>query len=89
MLYISASACMIYIYLTCILVICRIGTEHEKFGFEFETLRPIKYKQISALLNGIAARFDWDKVMEGDNIIGLKNVSPSIITISYSIYFSL
>lgn len=59
--------------------LCRIGTEHEKFGFEFETLRPIKYKQISALLNGIAARFDWDKIMEGYNIIGLKNVGPSII----------
>ncbi|GAU20637.1 hypothetical protein TSUD_230510 [Trifolium subterraneum] len=50
----------------------RIGTEHEKFGFEFDTLRPINYKQISALLNGIALRFDWDKIMEGDNIIGLK-----------------
>ncbi|XP_057443737.1 glutamate--cysteine ligase, chloroplastic-like [Lotus japonicus] len=56
----------------------RIGTEHEKFGFEFETLRPIKYKQISALLNGIAARFDWDKIMEGYNIIGLKNGKQSI-----------
>ncbi|XP_061337250.1 glutamate--cysteine ligase, chloroplastic-like [Gastrolobium bilobum] len=56
----------------------RIGTEHEKFGFEFETLRPIKYKQISALLNGIAARFDLDKIMEGDNIIGLKKGKQSI-----------
>lgn len=59
---------------------CRIGTEHEKFGYEFDTLRPINYKQISTLLNGIAARFDWDKIMEGDNIIGLKNVSPPIQT---------
>jgi glutamate--cysteine ligase len=55
---------------------CRIGTEHEKFGFEFDTLRPIKYKQISPLLNGIAERFHWDKIMEGDNIIGLKTVRP-------------
>lgn len=54
---------------------CRIGTEHEKFGFEFGTLRPIKYEQIAELLNGIAERFDWEKVMEGDNIIGLKQVN--------------
>lgn len=53
---------------------CRIGTEHEKFGFEFGTLRPMKYDQISELLYGIAERFDWEKVMEGDNIIGLKQV---------------
>ncbi|KAI7988361.1 hypothetical protein LOK49_LG13G01165 [Camellia lanceoleosa] len=53
----------------------RIGTEHEKFGFEFETLRPMKYEQIAELLNGIAERFDWDKIMEGDNIIGLKQLS--------------
>jgi glutamate--cysteine ligase len=58
---------------------CRIGTEHEKFGFEFDTLRPINYKQISALLNGIALRFDWDKIMEGDNIIGLKIVRQFIL----------
>ncbi|XP_020218304.1 glutamate--cysteine ligase, chloroplastic [Cajanus cajan] len=56
----------------------RIGTEHEKFGFEFKTLHPIKYKQISALLNSIAVRFDWDKIMEGDNIIGLKQGKQSI-----------
>lgn len=56
----------------------RIGTEHEKFGFELGSLRPMKYEQISELLNGIAERFDWDKVMEGDNIIGLKQGKQSI-----------
>ncbi|KAG9148564.1 hypothetical protein Leryth_018284 [Lithospermum erythrorhizon] len=56
----------------------RIGTEHEKFGFEIETLRPMKYKQISELLNGISERFDWEKVMEGDNIIGLIQGKQSI-----------
>jgi len=34
----------------------------------------MKYEQIAELLNGIAERFDWDKVVEGDNIIGLKQV---------------
>ncbi|ESW30493.1 hypothetical protein PHAVU_002G157600 [Phaseolus vulgaris] len=56
----------------------RIGTEHEKFGFERNTLRSINYKQLSALLNGIAERFDWEKIMEGDNIIGLKNDKQNI-----------
>ncbi|CAH2078193.1 unnamed protein product [Thlaspi arvense] len=50
----------------------RIGTEHEKFGFEVKTLRPMKYEQITALLNSIAERFDWDKVTENGRTIGLK-----------------
>ncbi|XP_019171173.1 PREDICTED: glutamate--cysteine ligase, chloroplastic-like isoform X1 [Ipomoea nil] len=56
----------------------RIGTEHEKFGFEFGTLRPMKYAQIAELLNGIAERFDWEKIMEGEIIIGLKQGKQSI-----------
>lgn len=48
--------------------------EHERFGFELETLRPLQYEQIAELLNGIAERFKWDKVTEGNNIIGLKQV---------------
>lgn len=52
----------------------RIGTEHEKFGFEIGTLRPMKYEQIAELLNSISERFDWEKIMEGENIIGLKQV---------------
>nr|POE71591.1 glutamate--cysteine ligase, chloroplastic [Quercus suber] len=50
----------------------RIGTEHEKFGFELGSLHPMRYGQIAELLNGIAERFGWDKIMEGDNVIGLK-----------------
>jgi glutamate--cysteine ligase len=52
----------------------RIGTEHEKFGFEVDTLRPIKYDQIRDILNGLAERFDWDKIVEENNVIGLKQV---------------
>ncbi|QHN93049.1 Glutamate--cysteine ligase [Arachis hypogaea] len=55
-----------------------IGTEHEKFGFEFGSLRPMKYEQIAELLNGIAERFEWDKIMEGDKIIGLKQGKQNI-----------
>ncbi|WZZ46870.1 hypothetical protein YC2023_043129 [Brassica napus] len=56
----------------------RIGTEHEKFGFEVNTLHPMKYDQIAELLNSIAERFEWEKVMEGDKIIGLKQGKQSI-----------
>ncbi|KAL7183322.1 hypothetical protein ACSBR1_041909 [Camellia fascicularis] len=38
----------------------------------------MKYEQIAELLNGIAERFDWDKITEGDNIIGLKQGKQSI-----------
>ncbi|CAA7060159.1 unnamed protein product [Microthlaspi erraticum] len=56
----------------------RIGTEHEKFGFEVKTLRPMKYEQITSLLNGIAERFGWDKVMENGRTIGLKQGMQNI-----------
>jgi glutamate--cysteine ligase len=37
----------------------------------------MKYEQIAGLLHGIAERFDWDRIMEGDNIIGLQQVKWS------------
>jgi len=77
---VRTNVCMNFLMFVCCL--CRIGTEHEKFGFERKTLRSINYEQLSALLNGIAERFDWEKIMEGDNIIGLRNVSPRLISFS-------
>ncbi|TXG50511.1 hypothetical protein EZV62_023035 [Acer yangbiense] len=56
----------------------RIGTEHEKFGFEFGTLRPMKYEQIAELLHSISERYDWEKVIEDDKIIGLKQGKQNI-----------
>ncbi|CAB4279912.1 unnamed protein product [Prunus armeniaca] len=56
----------------------RIGTEQERFGFDLKTLRPMKYEHIAELLNGIADRFHWDKIMEGNNIIALKQGKQSI-----------
>ncbi|KAK0588277.1 hypothetical protein LWI29_037099 [Acer saccharum] len=56
----------------------RIGTEHEKFGFEFGTLRPMKYEQIAELLHSIAERFHWEKIIEEDKIIGLKQGKQGI-----------
>ena len=41
----------------------RIGTEHEKFGFRTDDLRPPAYegeRGIRALLEGLAARYGWE-----------------------------
>ncbi|CAI7923715.1 unnamed protein product, partial [Closterium sp. NIES-53] len=55
-----------------------IGTEHEKFGFDQKTLQPMTYEQIATLLEHIADRFSWDKIMEGDRIIGLRSNGQSV-----------
>jgi len=52
----------------------RIGTEHEKFGYCKDTLKPLPYdgpRSIKAILEGLHNRFAWDPVFEGENIIGL------------------
>lgn len=52
----------------------RIGTEHEKFGYDIATRRPLPYDgaaSIRAILEGIAARFGWTPVLEQGHIIGL------------------
>ena len=52
----------------------RIGTEHEKFPFLTDSLRPVPYegkRSIRALLEGLNGRFEWPPIMEGKTIIGL------------------
>ncbi|MEM7190307.1 MAG: glutamate--cysteine ligase [Pseudomonadota bacterium] len=52
----------------------RIGTEHEKFGYCKDTLKPLPYdgpRSIRAMLEGLRDRFGWDPLEEGGNIIGL------------------
>lgn len=52
----------------------RIGTEHEKFGYCRDTLKPLPYdgqRSIKAMLEGLQHRFDWEPILEGGNIIGL------------------
>ena len=54
----------------------RIGTEHEKFPFLTDTLRPVPYdgeRSIRALLEGLRDRFGWEGVYEGANIIALSD----------------
>ncbi|WP_421905183.1 glutamate--cysteine ligase [Mameliella sp.] len=52
----------------------RIGTEHEKFGYCKDTLKPLPYdgeRSIRAVLEGLRDRHGWDPVSEGGHIIGL------------------
>ncbi|MBS0125130.1 glutamate--cysteine ligase [Thetidibacter halocola] len=52
----------------------RIGTEHEKFGYCKDTLRPLPYdgpRSIMAVLSGLRDRHGWSPVEEGGNLIGL------------------
>src|SRR5262249_40382289 len=58
----------------------RIGTEHEKFGFETGTLAPLPYEGsggIRAILEGLT-RFGWAPVREGEAIIGLSQGAASV-----------
>ncbi|KAK3264672.1 glutamate--cysteine ligase, partial [Cymbomonas tetramitiformis] len=56
----------------------RIGTEHEKFGFYLEDLRPMDYTAVKALLEGLVNRFKWEPMMEGEYIIGVKQNGQSV-----------
>ena len=52
----------------------RIGTEHEKFGYCQDTLKPLPYegeRSIKAVLEGLRDRYGWAPLEEGGNIIGL------------------
>lgn len=52
----------------------RIGTEHEKFGYDLAGLMPLPYEgpcSIRAMLEGLRDRFGWEPVTEGGNLIGL------------------
>ncbi|HEX2890851.1 glutamate--cysteine ligase [Vineibacter terrae] len=59
----------------------RAGTEHEKFGFLHASLRPIPYEGaagVRRLLEGLAARFGWQPVLENGKPIALARDNASI-----------
>ncbi|MGV6818865.1 MAG: glutamate--cysteine ligase [Parvularcula sp.] len=59
----------------------RIGTEHEKFGFLRDSLKPLPYvgdRSITTLLQGLADQFGWGKIHEGENLVALKKDGASI-----------
>ena len=59
----------------------RIGTEHEKFGYCKDTLKPLPYdgpRSIRAMLEGLRDRFAWQPILEQGNIIGLTKDGANI-----------
>jgi len=59
----------------------RIGAEHEKFGWLTDSRAPLPYagaRSISAVFDGLIARFGWQPVREGANIIGLARGGANI-----------
>jgi glutamate--cysteine ligase len=56
----------------------RVGTEHEKFAFTVTDHRPVPYagqRSIRALLDGMKHLLGWEPITEGDNIIGMFDVT--------------
>ena len=59
----------------------RIGTEHEKFGYDKASLMPLPYEgacSVHAMLTGLQERFGWTPVMEQDKLIGLERNGANI-----------
>ena len=58
----------------------RIGTEHEKFGFRLDDLRPPSFdgdRGIEALLKGLT-RFGWEAIEEKGRVIALSKDGASV-----------
>jgi glutamate--cysteine ligase len=61
-----------------------LGTEHEKFGYTLDDLRPLPYegeRGIRAILMGLAEQFDWNPVMEDGLPIALLDDTGASITL--------
>ena len=59
----------------------RIGTEHEKFGYCRETLRPLPYageRSIVAVLEALRDRHGWAPLYEDNHLIGLEKGGANI-----------
>ncbi len=69
----------------------RIGTEHEKFAYNLLNLQPLPYDGvpgIRALLEGMQ-RFGWMPVLEGENVIALKDNEGASVTLEPGGQFEL
>jgi glutamate--cysteine ligase len=62
----------------------RLGTEHEKFGYTLDDLRPLPYsgkRSIQAILTGLAEQFGWHSVQENGLPIALLDDAGASITL--------
>lgn len=61
----------------------RIGTEHEKFAYRLDDLRPLEYegeRGVRAVLQGLT-RFGWKPVLENGAVIALTKPDTSSVTL--------
>ncbi len=59
----------------------RIGTEHEKFGYCKDTLKPLPYegeRSIRVMLEGLRDTHGWAPIEEGGKLIGLEKDGANI-----------
>ncbi|KIN62121.1 Glutamate-cysteine ligase [Sulfitobacter noctilucicola] len=59
----------------------RIGTEHEKFGYCKDTLKPLPYegeRSIRVMLEGLRDKHNWAPVEEGGKLIGLEKDGANV-----------
>ena len=62
----------------------RMGTEHEKFGYTLDDLRPLPYagkRGIGAILTGLSEQFSWQQVLENGKPIALLDETGASITL--------
>jgi glutamate--cysteine ligase len=62
----------------------KLGTEHEKFGYTLNDLRPLPYEGhsgIHAILSGLADQFGWNPVEEAGKLIALTDETGASITL--------
>ena len=62
----------------------RLGTEHEKFGFTTEDLRPLPYagqRGIQAILTALAKKYRWTQIQEKGLTIALLDAAGASITL--------
>ncbi|APX12316.1 glutamate--cysteine ligase [Tateyamaria omphalii] len=59
----------------------RIGTEHEKFGYCRDTLKPLPYegaRSIEAVLSALRDRHQWSEVREAGKLIGVEKDGANV-----------
>jgi glutamate--cysteine ligase len=62
----------------------KLGTEHEKFGFTINDMRPLPYegkRSIHAMLEGLANQYGWRRVEEQGKVIALLDDTGASITL--------